>query len=141
MSERAVQSILRTQLKLGASPSSQPGPLIPRKGNLRESEISADTFTYSHVGVRTLAPAKIHATVAADHGMTRGLYSGKADVARVLTGHAAGPRVAAAYVTALASFFNTITPGGIIIHHSATLPSNNRVPTNAREVDLFHKQR
>jgi hypothetical protein len=39
----------------------------------------------------------------------------------------------------LASFFNVITPEGIILHHTAQLPNLQKVPTDKREVDAFHQ--
>ena len=41
----------------------------------------------------------------------------------------------------LSSYFNTITPTGIIIHHSAMLPASRRVPTDVKEIDRFHAGR
>ncbi len=141
MNPRATHSLLQGRLTLG-SRGSQPGLLVSSKGNIRgNQQITATTFTYNRVGESTLQPTAVHATLVADEAMTHALYAGKANVARVLRGHAVAPGIAASYVTALASFFNTITPEGIIIHHSATLPTSNRVPTTEREVDLFHRSR
>jgi hypothetical protein len=45
------------------------------------------------------------------------------------------------YSAALVSFFNTIVPTGIIIHHTATIPAKGRVPNSEREVDQYHQAR
>jgi N-acetyl-anhydromuramyl-L-alanine amidase AmpD len=45
------------------------------------------------------------------------------------------------YSAALVSFFNTILPTGIIIHHTATIPSEGRVPSSERELDQYHQTR
>jgi hypothetical protein len=39
------------------------------------------------------------------------------------------------------SYFNAITPTGIIIHHSAMLPASRAVPTDVNEIDKFHAGR
>lgn len=45
------------------------------------------------------------------------------------------------YSAALVSFFNTIVPTGIIIHHTATISDEGRVPTSERELDQYHQTR
>jgi N-acetylmuramoyl-L-alanine amidase len=44
------------------------------------------------------------------------------------------------FAFAITSFFNSITPTGIIIHHSAVLPSDGAVPPNLQAVDQYHRQ-
>lgn len=45
------------------------------------------------------------------------------------------------YVDWVQSYFNTITPSGIIIHHSATIPGTGRVPDGKEEIDEYHAER
>jgi hypothetical protein len=45
------------------------------------------------------------------------------------------------FLAAIEAYFNTIRPTGIVLHHTATIPSENALPRNAREVDEFHQQR
>jgi hypothetical protein len=45
------------------------------------------------------------------------------------------------FLSSVEAYFNTIRPTGIVFHHTATIPSENRVPRKAREVDEFHKRR
>jgi hypothetical protein len=42
---------------------------------------------------------------------------------------------------AVTAYFNSITPVGIIVHHSATLRETHNVPNDVREVDRFHSER
>jgi N-acetylmuramoyl-L-alanine amidase len=141
MSEKAKDSLLGGRLTLGEEPASSPGPLSPRQANLQESEIKVGTFTYDRGTRSSLASESIDGTITPDDATTRELYSGKTGVRPVLSGHAPVPKYTATYVNAVGSFFNTITPSGIIIHHSAALPSDNRVPTSERQVDRFHQAR
>jgi hypothetical protein len=43
--------------------------------------------------------------------------------------------------SSLASFFNVITPMGIIIHHTAVLPGSGEVPANRKEIDNYHSSK
>jgi N-acetylmuramoyl-L-alanine amidase len=45
------------------------------------------------------------------------------------------------YLHWVSSFFNAIKPTGIIIHHSARIPTIQNVPKDVREVDDFHAER
>jgi N-acetyl-anhydromuramyl-L-alanine amidase AmpD len=45
------------------------------------------------------------------------------------------------YVNWVESYFNTITPTGIIIHHSAVLPATSKVPAALEEVENYHAAR
>jgi N-acetylmuramoyl-L-alanine amidase len=46
-----------------------------------------------------------------------------------------------AYVAALEGLFNLITPTGIVIHHTAVIPTSDSVPKNESEVDDYHHLR
>ncbi|HKO10828.1 MAG TPA: N-acetylmuramoyl-L-alanine amidase [Acidobacteriaceae bacterium] len=45
------------------------------------------------------------------------------------------------YLSSVVSFFNTIMPTGIVIHHTAIIPGENALPRNERDVDKFHQTR
>jgi N-acetylmuramoyl-L-alanine amidase len=45
------------------------------------------------------------------------------------------------YEAALVSLFNRIVPTGIVIHHTAVIPTEGRVPLNASDVDRYHETR
>src|SRR5205823_11545995 len=45
------------------------------------------------------------------------------------------------YLSSLTSFFNTIIPTGIVVHHTAIIPRNNALPRSEREVDKYHATR
>lgn len=47
----------------------------------------------------------------------------------------------AAYLDWVTSYFNSITPTGIIIHHTAALPFTDRVPAGIEDVDQYHAAR
>jgi hypothetical protein len=45
------------------------------------------------------------------------------------------------YEAALVSLFTRIVPNGIVIHHTAVIPTEGVVPSNASEVDRYHETR
>jgi N-acetylmuramoyl-L-alanine amidase len=45
------------------------------------------------------------------------------------------------YLSSVTSFFNTIVPTGIVIHHTSILPGENTLPRNEHEVDKYHESR
>jgi lipid-binding SYLF domain-containing protein len=45
------------------------------------------------------------------------------------------------YLSSVVSFFNTITPTGIVIHHTAVIPGENTVPRSERDIDKYHRAR
>jgi len=53
----------------------------------------------------------------------------------------AEPSSARAVVNSVTSYFNSITPAGIILHHTAVLPGDESVPSNTGEIDEFHRLR
>ena len=51
------------------------------------------------------------------------------------------PALTAAYLDWVTSYFNAITPTGIIIHHTAAIPLTGRVPSGISDVDRYHADR
>jgi N-acetylmuramoyl-L-alanine amidase len=45
------------------------------------------------------------------------------------------------YLSSVVSFFNTITPTGIVLHHTAIIPSENALPRSERDIDKYHQAR
>jgi hypothetical protein len=45
------------------------------------------------------------------------------------------------YLSSIESFFNTIKPTGIVLHHTAIIPSEKALPRSGREVDKYHQAR
>jgi N-acetylmuramoyl-L-alanine amidase len=45
------------------------------------------------------------------------------------------------YLSSVVSFFNTIIATGIVIHHTAVIPTENTVPRSERDVDKYHQER
>jgi N-acetylmuramoyl-L-alanine amidase len=45
------------------------------------------------------------------------------------------------YVSAVTSFVNTIIPTGIVLHHTAVIPGQEKPPRSERAVDQYHEER
>jgi N-acetylmuramoyl-L-alanine amidase len=56
--------------------------------------------------------------------------------------HREGPnKTIKQYLASVLSFFNTIIPTGIVIHHTAMIPTENALPRSERDVDKYHQTR
>ncbi len=45
------------------------------------------------------------------------------------------------YLSSVASFFNTTTATGIVIHHTAVIPGESTAPRSERDIDEYHRAR
>jgi N-acetylmuramoyl-L-alanine amidase len=103
-------------------PSATAGPLVRISSVVAPVEIRSDAVAYARAGAQ-LKGVALGGSIHAESGQKW-----------------SEPQTRK-YSAALVSFFNTIVPSGIIIHHTATLPTNGRVPASEREVDQYHQAR
>jgi hypothetical protein len=101
---------------------SAPGPLVRFSSVVAPVELRSDAVAYVRRGAQL--------TGIALGGSIRGE-----------PGHQWSEQQAKHYSAALVSFFNIIVPTGIIIHHTATIPTEGKVPASEREVDQYHQAR
>lgn len=99
-----------------------PGPLVRVSSIIAPLELRSDAVAYVRHGSE-LKGASISGRI------------------RVEPGQQWWEQQARQYSTELASFFNMIVPTGIIIHHTATIPGEGKVPTSEREIDEYHQAR
>ena len=102
------------------------GPVVDKVITVTDAELASDALSYVR-GASGLAGKPVSGTIS--------LRQKGAEIA------AAEPPSARQVVRAVTSFFNTITPIGIILHHSAVIPGEEKVPSNEGEVDEFHRAR
>jgi len=104
-------------------------PLAPKSAILHEHELSAEVFTYEYMGGR-LSGARLQGIVRPARGNEQqGADEGEPHASK---------KIIKRYVSSLTSFFNTIVPSGIVIHHSAVLPDEEAPPRNERQIDKYH---
>jgi hypothetical protein len=86
-------------------------------------------FTYEYMGGR-LSGARLQGIVRPARGNEQqGADEGEPHASK---------KIIKRYVSSLTSFFNTIVPGGIVIHHTAVLPDEEAPPRNERQIDKYH---
>jgi N-acetylmuramoyl-L-alanine amidase len=119
-------NVLRSQGKLvvGGGVPTAPGLLARSKAVITDADLNFATLLYARQGVE-LKP-----------GLAKGIVRA-IDVRPAGATSNADQRLQ----SALASFFNVITPAGIIIHHTAKLPNSKDLPKNINEIDAYHSQR
>jgi len=121
LSDRAVSQLNENGLPLGRGASVRSGPLVQQVATVTDADLDVDALTYDQAqalwGKIVTGSLRREANTSASKSAERELQ------------------------TAITSFFNTITPIGIIIHHSAVLPGDGSVPQDAKDVDTFHRER
>jgi hypothetical protein len=115
---------LRSQGKLPLNNEMAGGPLARSKPVLTDADLNFGGLFYARQG-DSLSPGSANGGIRAVRVRPPGETS--SDDRRLQM--------------ALTSFFNVITPAGIIIHHSGVLPTSRAVPRDTAEVDAYHSQR
>jgi hypothetical protein len=105
---------------------SRAGPITSKAVIVTDADLAGEALSYVH--------AESGLTGKAVHG-TISLRQQASAIAK------AEPRRASEVVDSVTSYFNSITPIGIILHHSAVIPGDESVPTNEGEIDQFHRAR
>jgi hypothetical protein len=127
LTDQGVRALGSKGLRLGTLPESGPGVLRFSKP-AAAAKIRFDSLVYERRAGQ-LVGTRVNAVVRSDHkvevqGPARSDVSARTPLVKSLT-----------------SYFNTIVPEGIIIHHSGIIPSNAKVPANVKQVDRFHEAR
>jgi lipid-binding SYLF domain-containing protein len=105
-----------------------PAPLVNRNPVTTQLELAAESLTYEvSAGVISNSEA-------------RGVIRGDAETADPIP-NPVPTKTKHKYLSSVVSFFNTITPTGIVIHHTAVIPGKNTVPRSERDVDNYHRER
>ena len=105
---------------------SRAGPAISKDAFVSDADLAGEALAYLHSG-SDLSGKAVTATVVLRQ---KASVLGKAE-----------PGGTRKVVDAVTSYFNSITPIGIILHHSAVIPGDESVPTNTGEIDEFHRAR
>jgi len=139
LNDRVRQSLLH-RLDGGTEITAEPGPLTGDRATLDQVMLSRDAFAYVRTGNSLRGVALDDAFIKLDEPETGRLYGHHQDPQRLLAGSTMSSTVTSGYLLDVASFFNTITPAGIIIHHSVlVLTKGPGTPEGA--VDSFHYSR
>lgn len=140
LSDRARRRLLSGNLELRSPLRISPGPTRSDLAMLDQVTASRDVFTYSVTNGELHGVVSRRAKIALDAGETQKLYGHPLDSAQLLNDGTMSSTVTSFYRVDVASLFNTITPAGIIIHHSVLIPGGD-LPEAERALDRFHYAR
>ena len=128
VTDAAVKSLRSGSLQV-ASSTKTPAPVAPKRAIPTKHELTSDLFTYEYAGHK-LSASRIQGVVRQEKD------SGRVRSDRALSD--GSKKITRQYLSVLTSFFNTIIPTGIVVHHTAVLPDEGAPPRNEKEVDKYH---
>jgi N-acetylmuramoyl-L-alanine amidase len=109
-------------------------PLIATTAIPTQVELSVELLTYEYAG-NVLSGSAARGVLRQDVDKGAGAHASDQALSHV------SKKITEQYLSSLTSFFNTITPTGIVIHHTAMIPGNNALPRSERDVDKYHETR
>jgi len=128
VTDAAVKSLRSGSLQV-ASSTKPLAPVAPKRAIPTEHELTSDVLTYEYAGHK-LSASRIQGVVRQEKDAQR------AGSDKMLSD--GSKKITRQYLSALTSFFNTILPTGIVIHHTAVLPDEGVPPRNEKEIDKYH---
>jgi len=127
LSDKGVRALRSGKLEIGGQ-NHAPAPLVNTNPVTTQVELTVELFTYEWVG-GVLSSSE-----------ATGVILGGADRSN-LDGHQISKKNTDKYVSSVVSFFNTITATGIVFHHTALIPGENKPPRSERDVEKYHQER
>jgi hypothetical protein len=140
LSDRARRRLVSGNLELRSPLRISPGPTRSTRAILDQVTASRDVFAYSVANGELRGVVPREAKIVLNAGETQKLYGHPLDSAQLLSEGTMSSTVTSFYRVDVASLFNTITPAGIIIHHSVLIPGGD-LPEAERALDRFHYAR
>lgn len=140
LSDRARRRLVSGNLDLRSPLRISPGPTRSNHAILDQVTASRDVFAYFVAKGELRGVVARKAKIVLDARETEKLYGHPLDSAQLLSDGTMSSTVTSFYRVDVASLFNTITPAGIIIHHSVLIPGGD-LPEAERALDRFHYAR
>ena len=126
MTEGAVQALRDSEFRIGREDGA-PAPLV-KTTPVPQVELHVEAFTYEWAkGV--LFSSRVIGTILASPDASPDESN------RTIRIHKRN------YISAVTSFVNTITPTGIVLHHTAVIPGREKPPRTERAIDKYHEER
>lgn len=107
-------------------------PLVSTTPLPSQDELTADLLVYEYAA-GVLSGSRASGVVRLD--VDKGVYASNRTHGEV------PDQIDDKYLSSVVSFFNTIMPTGIVIHHTAIIPGENALPRDEHDVDEFHQAR
>jgi N-acetylmuramoyl-L-alanine amidase len=124
LNNRAAGRLSDGRLDLTRKRAAPAGPIVQRMITVTDADLNSDALAYAQTATGITGRAAAGTLWRQSHPPV------------------GNERLMAEHLTAaVTSFFNTITPVGIILHHSAVLPGEQTVTVDMDELDSFHRQR
>jgi lipid-binding SYLF domain-containing protein len=141
MSERARQDLLKGTIAFGSGMGAGSGPLVEQAPMMTDFDLKdPDAFAYISQRKKLQGTTLTSGVIQLDANETTAVYERDTDPKAVLGGAALNLAATSFFLGTVNSFFNAITPSGIIIHHSALIPAS-QLPAAEQELDRFHYRR
>lgn len=140
ISARARQALLEHALEFTEKLPAAKGPLQLTRSTVDPVELSKDAFAYARSGSSLQGVELTKGSMSLSEPETRALYGHDVDARALLGNSTMSSTVSSFFTLDVGSFFNTITPNGIIIHHSVLIPSKD-LPDAEGTLDRFHSAR
>jgi N-acetylmuramoyl-L-alanine amidase len=127
LSENGTQALQAGELQIGRE-RRRPAPLIKTNPVPTEVELDAEMLTYQYsAGVLSSSEAS-------------GLIRVEGAASDPIPTKVRGP-IRDHYRSSVISFFNTIIPTGVVLHHTALIPGEKKVPRKESDIDEYHQER
>jgi N-acetylmuramoyl-L-alanine amidase len=133
ISNRAATAISNGQLDLAAFKTA-PGKTLSQTPLLSQRDLGYDVVTYTYADEKVTGEP-LTAIIRRIVPVQRTEVPGGGEIETRQT------PLSGEYVKWVTSYFNAITPTGIIIHHSAVIPAMGKVPRAVSQVDDYHAER
>jgi N-acetylmuramoyl-L-alanine amidase len=125
LSDKGARALRSGDLQIGGKKRA-PAPLVSTSPITSQAELTADLLTYE-AAAGALSSSKANGVIR----------SNASDPSR----NALPEKKTDKYLQSVVSFFNRITPTGIVIHHTALIPGQKTVPRKERDIDEYHRER
>jgi N-acetylmuramoyl-L-alanine amidase len=127
LSATGVRALRSGELQIGGQKGSA-APLVSTTPVTTQIELDAELLTYeSAAGV--LSSSEASGVIRGDAGTWDPIHN---KIPQKTIGK---------YLSSIASFFNTITATGIVIHHTAVIPGERGAPRSEHDIDEYHRAR
>jgi N-acetylmuramoyl-L-alanine amidase len=127
LSDKAVRALRSGELQIGGQKQAA-APLLGKTPVTTQVELTAGVLTYEGAA-GVLSSSEASGVIRGEAKKSDPIYNA---VAR---------KTVKKYLSSVVSFFNTITATGIVIHHTAVIPGENRVPRSEGDIDKYHRAR
>jgi lipid-binding SYLF domain-containing protein len=126
LGEKGVQALGSGELEIAAARRA-PAPLVKTNRVTPQMERNEELLTYQLSG-----------DVLSGNGVNGVI---RRDAEKSNAGAKQIPLQINEYRSSVISFFNTIIPTGIVLHHTAVIPGEKKVPKKESDVDEYHQER